>query len=150
MTKLILMRHATASWDSPAGDHERPLDEKGKAEAARLGNWLRLADHLPDIALVSDAMRTQQTFIGLGLACPAQYSRDLYLASPADIAKKMVGHQGSILIIAHNPGIAEFAHIGAKSTPDHAQFWTYPSGATLVLDRQTGATLDFVTPRELP
>jgi phosphohistidine phosphatase len=42
MTKrLILTRHAKSAWDDPLmADHDRPLNERGKAAAADLGQWL--------------------------------------------------------------------------------------------------------------
>ena len=67
--RLILMRHTKSSWDDPwQGDHARRLNGRGRRSAEALGNWLRAKGHLPDVALSSDAVRTQETFAGLALA----------------------------------------------------------------------------------
>ncbi len=39
MKRLILTRHAKSSWDDPmTPDHDRPLNDRGKAAAADLGS----------------------------------------------------------------------------------------------------------------
>ena len=59
----------------------------------------------------------------------------------------------SLLLLAHNPGIAEVASTMVKTPPDHPAFYTYPPGATLVLnyDPQGGTAqlVDFTTPADL-
>ena len=41
MKRLILTRHAKSSWDDPAmPDHDRPLNDRGRAAAVQLGVWL--------------------------------------------------------------------------------------------------------------
>ena len=48
--RLILTRHAKSSWDDPLmSDHDRPLNERGKAAAADLGNWLASRGYVPDV-----------------------------------------------------------------------------------------------------
>jgi len=42
MKILLLLRHAKSSWDDPAlPDHDRPLTERGKKDAKRIGQLLR-------------------------------------------------------------------------------------------------------------
>ncbi|MGR3493424.1 MAG: SixA phosphatase family protein, partial [Shimia sp.] len=49
MNRLILMRHAKSSWDHPdLTDHDRPLNERGREAAVRVGGWLRDQGWLPD------------------------------------------------------------------------------------------------------
>ena len=48
MKRLILTRHAKSSWDDPlTPDHDRPLNERGKAAAADLGVWLASRGYVP-------------------------------------------------------------------------------------------------------
>lgn len=152
------MRHCKSDWTIGLGDHARSLNDRGHRSAKALGDWLRDHDHLPDQALVSDAQRTQDTWNGLTLDCPVQLLSGLYLAEPDEIWKILQAHgkAETILIIAHNPGIAEFADALMDDTPYHEQFWTYPSGATLVAycdgDQarpRAMKAVDFVIPREL-
>ena len=71
MKRLILTRHAKSSWDDPlTPDHDRPLNERGKAAAADLGQWLASRDYIPGEVLCSDALRTRKTFSGIAPALP--------------------------------------------------------------------------------
>ncbi|MDC1182350.1 histidine phosphatase family protein [Planktomarina temperata] len=153
--KLILMRHTHADWAPGQDDHARPLSPRGQDEARRLGNWLRKSGHLPSHALVSDAKRTGQSFAALALSCPADALAELYLAEPAPLRAAINAQRNTdcLLLLAHNPGIAELASALVQTPPAHAAFYTYPPGATLVLncDPQGGAAqlMDFTTPSDL-
>lgn len=162
MTKrLILMRHAKSGWDDPTlDDHDRPLNGRGRVSAGALGDWLRTKGILPDQALVSSAARTRETFARLGLACDAGFDRALYLAPPMAMMTALKAATGTtVLMIGHNPGIAELAHDLMAKLPDHTRFHDYPTCATLVADFEiddwaalsagTGTLVEFVIPREL-
>ena len=59
--RLILTRHAKSSWDDPLmSDHDRPLNERGKAAAADLGNWLASRGYVPEeVALHQEIARIE-------------------------------------------------------------------------------------------
>ncbi len=162
MTKrLILMRHAKSSWDSPFDeDHQRPLNGRGQRSAKALGDWLRAQGYLPDQILSSSSTRTRETCAGLDLEADKRFLDGLYHAgagSMMEILKQATGE--CVLMIGHNPGIAWFASELVETPPDHARFNDYPTCATLVVDfpisawRElrygTGQVVDFVVPREL-
>lgn len=161
--KLILMRHMKSDWDGMTTDHERPLNPRGKASAPRVGSWLKANGHLPDLALISDATRTRETFAGLSdYITPnteAVFTRALYLAEPMEIikvlAKANFTADSTVLIVAHNPGIAALAATLVFEEPRHPRFYDYPTGATTVLEfddgiaPEKGKLLGFVIPREL-
>ncbi|MEM6576994.1 MAG: histidine phosphatase family protein [Pseudomonadota bacterium] len=161
MRRLILMRHAKSSWDSPTlSDHDRPLNGRGQRSATALGSWLQANSLAVDEALVSDATRTRQTMAGLGLNLSPQFLAELYHAGPEIMFETLRAATGScILMIGHNPGIAEFAAMMVRNAPDHHRFFDYPTGATLVADfdietwtdlmPSSGQTVAFVIPREL-
>lgn len=166
MTKrLILTRHAKSSWDDPlTPDHDRPLNERGNAAAADLGDWLASRGYIPEEVLCSDALRTRKTWSGVAPALPGtpilSLKPALYHAGP-DVMLAVLRHAvaDTVMIIGHNPGIAEFAAKLVATRPVNAEFSRYPTGATLVMDfvisswDQAGwglaTTLDFVIPREL-
>jgi phosphohistidine phosphatase len=166
MTKrLILTRHAKSSWDDPnTPDHDRPLNERGKAAAADLGSWLASRGYVPQQVLCSDALRTRKTWSGIAPALPGntvlQLKPALYHAGP-DVMLAVLRHaQGdTVMMIGHNPGIAEFARRLVTSDPLDPDFHRYPTGATLVADfaiaswEEAGfgmaVPLDFIVPREL-
>ncbi|WP_050524367.1 SixA phosphatase family protein [Pseudorhodobacter wandonensis] len=163
--RLILTRHAKSNWDDPlTPDHDRPLNERGTRAAADLGQWLASRGYVPDEVLCSDAVRTRETFSGiapvLGTAPQLALKPALYHAGP-DVMLAVLRHAkaDTVMMIGHNPGIAEFAHrlvAHALSDPD---FQRYPTGATLVVEFMiedwnevtygTGVTLDFIVPNEI-
>ncbi len=159
---LILMRHAKSDWDDPLlSDHDRRLNKRGRGAAKTLGNWLTTHDLRPDEALVSSAVRTQETWELLQLRTTHMRTHEeLYLAS-SDRMLQMLGKAtaATVLMIAHNPGIADLANRLVTQPPAHPRFIDYPSGATTVLTFPierwelltpgTGAVLEFVVPREL-
>lgn len=159
--RLILMRHAKSSWKHPGlFDHARPLNGRGRASAQALGHWLRDRGYLPDEALVSDAVRTQETWERLGLDAPADLREDLYHADPATLMAALREATGDcVLMLGHNPGLGDFALSLTDHAPAHPRFEDFPTGATLVADFDiddwrklapgTGTALDFVIPREL-
>ena len=61
---IIVMRHAKAEQGGPS-DFERQLTDRGMADAAAAGTWLAERGVVPDHALVSAAVRTQQTWEAL-------------------------------------------------------------------------------------
>lgn len=165
MKRLILTRHAKSSWDDPTmPDHDRPLNERGKAAAADLGQWLASRGYVPDQVLCSDALRTRNTFSGMAPALPGtpilELKPALYHAGP-DVMMAVLRHASAntVMIIGHNPGIAEFAHRLVAMTPPSPEFTRYPTGATLVVDFLLeswseaafgqGITVDFIVPNEI-
>ena len=166
MTKrLILTRHAKSAWDDPmTPDHDRPLNERGKAAAADLGQWLASRGYVPDQVLCSDAERTRKTWAGIAPALPGtpilELKPALYHAGPdVMLAVLRHAHAGTIMMIGHNPGIAEFAHRLITIAPLNSEFQRYPTGATLVVDFAitnwaeaaygNGTVLDFIVPSEI-
>ncbi len=145
-------------------DHDRPLNERGFAAATDLGQWLASRGYVPQKVLCSDALRTQQTFAGIAPALPEapalELKSALYHAGP-DVMLAVLRHAkaDTVMMIGHNPGIAEFAHRLVAHTPMTPEFTRYPTGATLVVDFVadswdtvgfgSGVTVDFIVPKEL-
>jgi phosphohistidine phosphatase len=164
MKRLILTRHAKSSWDDPLmPDHDRPLNERGKAAAADLGDWLASRGYVPGEVLCSDALRTRKTWSGLAPALPGTpiltLKPALYHAGP-DVMMAVLRHatEDCVMMIGHNPGIAEFASRLVARAPVNPDFGRYPTGATLVADFEIeswaeadwgmAASHDFFIPRE--
>lgn len=153
--KLILLRHAKSAWDDPMqDDHDRPLNRRGREAATRIGTWLRNNGHAPDLILTSSATRTQETTALLGFdATPTDISTALYLAS-ADVILRaaQTAEARTILIVGHNPGMAEAATLACTPQPRHPDFDRYPTCACTVIDASTGLPgkpLAFLVPRDL-
>ena len=165
MKRLILTRHAKSSWDDPlTPDHDRPLNERGKTAAADRGQWLASRGYVPDEVLCSDSVRTRKTWSGIAPALPGtpvlELKPALYHAGP-DVMLAVLRHAKAdcVMMIGHNPGIADFAARLVAYAPHNSEFGRYPTGATLVADFAVdrwedvgfglGSTVDFVIPREI-
>ncbi len=160
--RLILTRHTKSSWDDPrTSDHDRPLNARGRAAAAELGQWLASREYLPDQVICSDAARTAETWASVGAALGAAPKPDLtpalYQAGPDQMLAILQGATGTcVMMLGHNPGIGEFAGMLPAELPIHADFNRYPTGATLVVDFEIadwsdlgamrGSVLDFFVP----
>lgn len=165
MKTLILMRHAKSAWgDAMAGDHQRALNPRGRKAARDVGLWLARMGFVPDEVLVSDATRTCETWSEVAPAFPSapvyRAIPALYHASAMTLLNVLRDAQGrTVMIIGHNPGIADFASGLATAPPDNPRFHSYPTAATAILRFQTddwatvgpgqGTVTNFITPHDL-
>ncbi|WP_421580499.1 SixA phosphatase family protein [Shinella sp. M31] len=116
MKTLLLLRHAKSAWPDGVEDHDRPLAERGRRDAPRMGAYMAGVGLEPDVALVSSARRTHETWAlvtpAFGRACPSQTVASIYEAEPAAILAAIhAAPQGSgtLLVIGHNPGLEDLA-----------------------------------------
>jgi phosphohistidine phosphatase len=119
--RIVLFRHAKADWPQ-VNDHERPLAERGRKDAAEAGR--RLVDTgIPfDLALCSTATRTRETW---KLAVhefahrpKTVYEERLYEASPGEliaVLNETPDDAQNLLLIGHNPGVHGLAEVLAGS-----------------------------------
>lgn len=157
MKTLILMRHAKAEPPKPGQpDGERGLAPRGRLASALMGAWLREVQHVPDIALVSGAVRTRETWAGLGLPCEASFDDGLYLADPETIlAAIRAAPKGTcLLVLGHNPGMeAAMGMIGNGariSAPTAATaIYSLPTAHWRDADFGVGSLIAFETPKSL-
>lgn len=114
MRRLILMRHATAG-PSLSEDLARPLTAQGVREAAAAGRALAARGLYPDLVLVSPARRTQETWEAMADLFPnarLETQLRLYDAS-ADVLMDAAEDEmeaGTVMLIAHNPGLHQLAY----------------------------------------
>ncbi|MGC5028370.1 SixA phosphatase family protein [Micromonospora sp. DT229] len=121
---LVLLRHAQA--EPPTTDDldvQRPLSARGRADARAAGVWLARHGLLPEVVLCSAALRTRQTWHGVqtgltgsppeggptGPVPAVRYEPEAYEAHPLDLLRLVRGVEpraGTVLLIAHNPGIS--------------------------------------------
>jgi phosphohistidine phosphatase len=165
MPRLILVRHAKSSWNDPArADHDRPLNARGRHAAPRIGRWLAAQGAVPDEVLTSPAARTRETWAlmapELPGPVPVRTVPALYLAAPATMLQTLRGATGAtVLMLGHNPGIAEFAALLAADPPEDPEFRRYPTGAATLFDLgetpwpavtgRSGRVAGFTVPRRL-
>jgi len=126
MRRLMLLRHAKTEHDAPSGqDQDRRLDERGRLDAAAIGEWIGRHPPRPDAVLVSTAVRARQTWEISGQAMkdvlrePAaskwqvEFLDEIYGAEPAQLLQLVrtseVTDPQNLLLVGHNPGMHELA-----------------------------------------
>jgi len=122
MRRLLLLRHAKSDWPDGFEDALRPLTERGRSDAPAMGKAIVRAGIVPDLALVSTAVRTRQTWEllapQLGKEVPFREESRLYGAPESvllEFARKTPDEIHTLLLCAHNPGIERLARSFAKS-----------------------------------
>ena len=135
MQRLILMRHAEAERAAGSGgDRDRPLSPRGRSDAAAMGRALAARGMRPDLALVSPAARTRQTWDLLHDAFgDVQIREDEALFNGgADVLRRFVegaeDEAGCLIVVAHNPGV----HLLA------VEYLIESAASPSVLDRMSG------------
>lgn len=137
MKTLYLMRHAQAESHGPLGDRSRPLTPGGRADAEEVGRMLQERD--VQLALVSSAVRTRETFEALGLDCRAEFQDVLYSAGTEELLQRIGEIEDEVvglLVVGHSPTIpALAAELLARSAPREADQLRchYPTSTLTVL-----------------
>jgi phosphohistidine phosphatase len=113
------MRHAKSSWrDTELADHERPLAERGRRDAPRMGERLDARSARPGLILTSSAKRALETarIVAAALGYPHEalhVEPALYLADPGAILRVVAGQEdevANLLLVGHNPGLTELVN----------------------------------------
>ncbi|TLP75749.1 SixA phosphatase family protein [Nesterenkonia sphaerica] len=114
---LLVLRHAEAGHSFSGDDFARTLTESGQAQACQVGRWLLGSSCVPEMTVVSSAMRTRQTSIWishvLGDQAPtAELDDRIYLGSEAQLCSVLNETPetvSTLLLIAHMPGVQELS-----------------------------------------
>jgi len=113
MRTLLLLRHAkSAHADDALPDHDRPLSERGRRSAERMGHLLTDLGLVPDTILSSTSQRTQETAELVAEAGDVlravEYDERLYLATDESIIRilsRVPARAQCVMIVGHNPGL---------------------------------------------
>jgi phosphohistidine phosphatase len=121
MRRLMLLRHAKTETDAPSGqDQDRRLDDRGRTDAAAIGDWIARHPPFPDCILVSTAVRAHQTWEiaweamkELAPRPRVEFLDELYGADPAHLLRIVrmasVTDPKQLMLVGHNPGMHELA-----------------------------------------
>jgi phosphohistidine phosphatase len=112
---LLLLRHAKSDWgDSSLPDFDRPLADRGKRDAPRMGRALKGRGPEPDLIVSSPAVRAKQTveaFIEAGgFTASLEFNAGIYDASTPElmnIVRGLPDGSSCVLMAGHNPGFEE-------------------------------------------
>ena len=144
--RVFLVRHAHAGWALPGvRDFDRPLDERGREEAARLAATMTVNGFNPDIVYCSNARRCVETLdvlLARGGDAPAVERTDAlytagYTAYLDVIGATLDESVGSIMIVGHNPMIEDAAHALLQNdltAYEEALGAGFPTAGLLILD----------------
>jgi phosphohistidine phosphatase len=105
---LLLWRHADAADGHP--DHQRPLTDKGRAQAKHMAQWLNKRLPHDAVILVSPALRAQQT--AQALKRPFTTCDDVQPGADAAAVLEAVGQPKSAattLVVGHQPTLGQVA-----------------------------------------
>ena len=112
---LLILRHAKSSWKyDDLADHDRPLNNRGRRDAPRIGRLLAEKELLPDLIISSSARRARRTaeLVAENSGCEGeiQLERDLYAAEPEayrDALRRLGGDHRRVMVVGHNPGLED-------------------------------------------
>ena len=119
MKTLFLVRHAKSSWDDTAlPDKDRPLNDRGKRDAAKMGQRLAKIDVKPDLILSSPARRALTTAEIVAKKLDYKLKNilvdDRLYAVDADdlldVIRKLGDKSKRVMLFGHNPELTELAH----------------------------------------
>ena len=156
MKSLTLLRHAKAKSDSPDGsDIARPLSERGRADAARMGEQMRRLGVDFDLVLASPAQRVVDTLERVG-GLSARFDERIYNASTDEllgIVRDTGVQVERLMLVGHNPGFERLASRLSGSAID------FPTGSLVEIElpishwedagEGSGSLVRFLRPKDL-
>ena len=169
MKTLYLLRHAKSDWgDSSLKDFDRPLNDRGWKAAKAIGHEMRERELVPDLVLLSPAVRTKETLAraeeGFGGKLNVVEDRAIYLAETETLVELVRGAPADaarLLIVGHNPGMHELVLVLSNGPSELREevAHKFPTGAMaeITFDVEdwpdvasgTGRLRSFVKPRDL-
>lgn len=162
MKLLTLIRHAKSDQNMEVSDFDRPLNERGRLDAEKIGKYLSSELSKPDLIISSSAVRAAETASIISKQVSYQNDKilffdDLYLCTTTEFMEILMEQNVKlkhIIIVGHNPGITSFLNILADEDIDNMPT---ASIAHLQLDvfkwedveAGMGKLIQFVSPKEL-
>jgi phosphohistidine phosphatase len=168
--RLMLLRHAK-SEKAEAGepDRERHLNGRGRGDAPVIGAYMAHHALIPDLALVSPAVRTRETWERIVAELPNRpretFEERLYNAGRQGILaviKETAASVRTLMAVGHNPGLHDLARQLIASGDVEARERLnegLPTSGLVVIDfagndwrklhARSGRLMHFITPRSL-
>lgn len=135
MGTLVLLRHGKSDWSGGEPDHLRPLARRGRRQVPEAGRWLAGHVGVIDLAVVSTAERTRETWrlaaAELEASPPVREDARVYAASPRsllDVIGEVPAEAATVVLVGHNPGLEDLvASLTGRPVP-------MPTSALAVID----------------
>jgi len=159
----VWMRHGKSSWDRPVTDERRELASRGRKNATTAGELLLGRGGSFDLVIHSPAERARETwqYVSETGVNAAEVREEIALyGDDADAIVRLVADSaaGTILVIGHEPTIAEAVELSA--TREASKAWAafdikFPTSAMATVEAASaddlvagrGRLVDFVVPR---
>ncbi len=147
MKTLYLMRHAKSSWSfDELNDQERPLNDRGRDDAPRMGQALAARHIRPDRLVSSPAVRAMSTAVLVArelkfpsadiVVEPTIYQADM--DTLLTVIRAQPDAAQSVLLTGHNPTITDVANQLSPSPLSDDM----PTGAVVCLHFKTDKWAD--------
>lgn len=116
---LLLVRHAKSSWDNPdLADHARPLNKRGKRDAAAMAQRLAHRSSRPDLIVTSPATRARRTAESMAAALGFEPELlivdarvyDATVNSLLEVIRSLDDRHVCVMLVGHHPGLAEIVN----------------------------------------
>ncbi len=115
MKSIFLLRHAKAvSGGDSLRDLDRPLNERGRGQAERVGKYLKEQNIGLDLVFSSTAQRARETteLVLAAAECvpEVRYDPRIYEASRQqllEVVSEIEEDKSAVLLVGHNPGLEE-------------------------------------------
>ena len=124
--ELLILRHGKSDWSSGVDDYHRPLRDRGKRGAQRMGVWLLQQDLVPDYVISSPAERAlvtaQKSLKAMGLGSgDIQKDSRVYAADANELLAVLADcpvRARRVMIVGHNPGLEDLLVFLAEPQPE--------------------------------
>lgn len=167
MRRLLLLRHSKTERPEPGQrDRDRKLTPRGRADAPLIGAYMARHRLIPDLALVSPAQRSLETWALVEAALsktPRVRKEDRIYNATTDTLADVIhetDNATALLLVGHNPGFHDLANalIGSGDVEARESLnEKLPTSGLVVIDfafddwsklhEQAGRLERFVTPR---
>lgn len=167
-TELLLLRHGKSDWSSGTDDYHRPLRDRGKRGAQRMGVWLLQQQLTPDYVISSPAERAlvtaQKTLKAMGLGSDGIHRDERVYGADVEqllaVLRESPQRAQRVMLVGHNPGLEELllylsdAELAppeqGKLLPTAALAQLSIGGSWADLDRASARLLSITRPNTLP
>lgn len=138
---LVVIRHAKSDWSVPTADRDRPLAGRGRKQAPATGRWVEENCPALDLAVVSVAARTRQTWAliaeQLGVDVDVRESEDAYTFDGKDLlelVRRLPTSAHTVALVSHNPAVEELVEALSE------EWVPMPTSAMAVLELEDWAS----------
>lgn len=118
MKKIFIIRHAKSDQSFFGNDFERPLNERGKADAPQMAKRLLDKNYKPDALVASPAVRAKRTAEIFAENLQMQETEIIFISALYhagadvffDVISNLPAELNIVAIFSHNPGITHFVN----------------------------------------